>query len=129
MGRKTDVRRDSRPHGPELFSDRDQKKLLEARNGLLQFDEVVRLIAEVETGKRFRLRPSVIQDLQRVAIHEIYTCAGTYRTKPVIIQGTDHQPPPAEEVPRLVEEMCDYVNESWDACTPLHLAAYLMWRV
>jgi Fic family protein len=25
--------------------------------------------------------------------------------------------------------MCDYVNDHWDESTPLHLAAYLMWRL
>lgn len=129
MGRKTDVRRDSHPRSAELFSDRQQKAQLEARNGLLQFDEVVRLIAEVEKGKPFKLRPSTIQDLRRVAIQDIYICAGTYRTGSVSIDGTDHQPPSPSEVPRLVEEMCDYVNDSWERTTPLHLASYLMWRV
>lgn len=101
MGRKTDVRRDSRPQSPELFSDKDQKAELEARNGLLQFDEVIRLVGEVEGGKPFKLRPSTIQSLQRIAIQDIYVCAGTYRTKAVFIHGTDHQPPPAADVPQL----------------------------
>jgi Fic family protein len=25
--------------------------------------------------------------------------------------------------------MCDYVNENWDTATPIHLAAYIMWRL
>lgn len=25
--------------------------------------------------------------------------------------------------------MCDYVNGQWDATTPIHLAAYVMWRL
>ena len=25
--------------------------------------------------------------------------------------------------------MCDYVNDHWDESTPIHLAAYLMWRL
>ena len=129
MSRKTDIRRDSRPQSPELFTDTRQKAELEARNGLLQFDEVVRLISDAERGNKFKLRPSSLQDLQRIAVQDIYICAGNYRTKPVFINGTDHQPPPAPEVPRLVEEMCDYVNESWSASTPLHLASYLMWRI
>lgn len=128
-GRKTDIRRDSRPQSPELFSDAEHKAGLEARNGLLQFDEVVRQISKVEGGAAFKLRPSMVQDLQRIAIHDIYVCAGTYRTKPVLIQGTDHSPPAAAEVPRLVEEMCDYVNDSWNTSTPVRLAAYLMWRI
>jgi Fic family protein len=25
--------------------------------------------------------------------------------------------------------MCDYINDHWDTATPLHLAAYSMWRM
>ncbi len=32
-------------------------------------------------------------------------------------------------VPELVEDMCDYVNANWAARSPVHLAAYLMWRL
>lgn len=28
----------------------------------------------------------------------------------------------------LVEQLCDYVNDNW-SCTPIHLAAYCMWRL
>jgi hypothetical protein len=37
--------------------------------------------------------------------------------------------PPAHLVPSLVEELCDYVNDNWDHCTALHLAAFVMWRL
>ena len=110
MVRKTDIRRDSEPRSHQLFGDEDQKAELEARNGLLQFDEVIRLVGEVEQGASFRLRPSTLSTLHRIAIQDIYSCAGNYRTSPVDIKGTDHQPPLWQDVPRLVEEMCDYVS-------------------
>ncbi len=31
--------------------------------------------------------------------------------------------------PELVEDMCDYVNDHWEISTPIHLAAYVMWRL
>lgn len=99
---------------------------MEARNGLLQFDEVLRLVDDAKNG--FRLKPSTLQKLQRFAIRDIYTCAGNYRTGPVYINGTNHQPPPASDVAERVEEMCEYVNENWGK-SALHLAAYLMWRL
>jgi Fic family protein len=40
-----------------------------------------------------------------------------------------HQPPPAFEVPERVEELCDYVNDKWAEKSPIHLAAYVMWRL
>jgi Fic family protein len=69
-----------------------------------------------------------VTTLQRAAIDGIYRCAGNYRTHGVIIHGTTHVPPSHEEVPALVENMCDYVNDNWDR-TSVHLASYLMWRV
>lgn len=125
--RRTDIQRDSKPASHQLFSSPEEKARLEAQNGLLQFDEVIRLIDKSQKEK-FRLRPSTIQNLQRVAIKDIYTCAGNYRTGPVIICGTTHQPPMPSDVAGLVEEMCDYVTENWDK-SPIYLAAYCMWRV
>ncbi len=92
----------------------------------MQFDEVVRLI-EVN-GQGFVLRPSTLQRLQRLAIQDIYTCAGNYRTGPVYIAGTNHQPPAAQDVPEHVEELCEYVNSHKDR-SALHLAAYVMWKL
>lgn len=122
MERRTDVRRDSKPIGPALFRDPAEKALLEARNGLLQYDLVVKLAHEAIVAKSLKLRPSTTTTLQRAAIDGIYTCAGNYRTGPVSIQGTTHQPPPHTEVPTLVEQMCDYVNDNW-ARTAVHLAS------
>jgi len=124
--RQTDVQRDSRPASHQLYSDADEKALLEAKNGLLQFDEVLKLIEQAKSG--FTLRPSAIQRLQRLAIQGIYTCAGNYRTAPVQIHGTTHRPPDASDVAEHVEAMCDYVNQNWSK-SALHLAAYTMWRV
>jgi Fic family protein len=124
--RRTDIQRDSKPASHQLFTDQDEKAALEARNGLLQFDEVLKLVDQARSG--FKLRPSTVQRLQRLAIQDIYTCAGNYRTGPVCINGTTHQPPPAHEVAEHIEEMCEYVNLNWDR-SPLHLAAYIMWRL
>ncbi len=128
MTRRTDVRRDSKPRGPELFRDAEHKAELEARNGLLQFDEVKRLAEAGIEGPRFKLRPSTSQGLQRLAIEGIYSCAGNYRTGLVTIHGTSHQPPEPALVSGFVEDMCDYVNENWHR-SAIHLASYLMWRV
>ena len=127
MTRRTDIQRDSRPASHQLFSSSAQKADLEATNGLLQFDEVVRLVVESRSG--FQLRPSTISKLQRLAIKDIYTCAGNFRTTPVFIEGTTHEPPEASDVAEHVEELCDYVNQAWAASSALHLAAYVMWKV
>lgn len=45
------------------------------------------------------------------------------------IGNSRHVPPPPNEVPRHVDELCDYVNEHWSEGSALHLAAYVMWRL
>ena len=71
----------------------------------------------------------LLKELQRLAINQIYTCAGTFRDGPVKISGVKHQPPEHTEVPHLVDEMCDYVARAWDSKPAIHIAAYLMWRI
>ena len=124
MERKTNLPRDTRPYY-QLFETPQQKAELEARNGLLQFDEVLRLVDSAAKDP-FRLRPSTIQSLHRIAIQDIYVCAGNYRTSPVKIENTTHQPPPWADISRLVEDLCEYVNNNWEK-SPIHLAAYVMW--
>jgi Fic family protein len=128
--RRTDIRRDSRPASPALFKDPGEKKALESRNGLRQYDEVVRLAEEaIKAHARFPLRPSTLQSLQRFAIEGIYTCAGSLRTDPVYIHGTSHEPPPAADVPALLEQLCDYVNDHWADRSAIHLSSFVMWRL
>lgn len=32
-------------------------------------------------------------------------------------------------MPELVEQLCDYLNDNWTKFSPLHLAAYTLWRM
>jgi len=91
----------------------------------MQYDYVVDLVKQ--SPARFSLTIPIIQELHRLAIHDIYTCAGSFRTVPVIITNCRHQPPPPKEVPKFVEQMCAYVDANWHR-SPIHLAAYLIWR-
>ena len=102
---------------------------LESQNGLKQFDRVVEIIAEATgAGGAFRLRPSLFCELQQIAVEGLEPSPGTFRTGYVGIGGSDHEPPPPGDVPRLVEELCDYVTGNWDADDAVHLGAYVMWR-
>ncbi len=114
----------------QLYDTAEQKADLEARNGLLQFDEVKKLVAA--SRSEFKLTPEVLLQLQYLAIHDIYSCAGKFRTGPVYLLRSDpdptlHQPGPWEEVPGHVEEMCKYVNSNFGK-SAVHLSAYVMWR-
>jgi Fic family protein len=105
-------------------------ELLEAENGLKQFDLAIDVIRHfLEPDRPFALRPSLIQQLQAVAVEGIQAEPGQWRTGPVAIHQSRHQPPPPHLVPFLVAEMCDYVNDHWHERTAFHLAAYVMWRL
>jgi Fic family protein len=122
-------RRDSRALEPELITDPHEKAMAEARNGFRQYDAAIGAIqAALERGV-FRLRPSLILGLQREALAGISSYAGNYRPGGVAIEGSAHEPVGAHLVPELVEDMCDYVNDRWNGSTPIHLAAYVMWRL
>lgn len=114
----------------ELISDPDEKARQEAKNGLRQFDAAIEQIEYSLHPDRqpFKLRPSAMLRLNRVALEGIERYAGVYRPGAVKIGGSKHTPPEACRVPELVEELCDYVNANWDR-TPIHLASYVMWRL
>jgi Fic family protein len=122
-------RRDSRALEPELITDPQAKAAAEARNGFRQYDAAIGAIQSALERGSFKLRPSLILGLQREALAGISSYAGNYRPGGVAIEGSRHEPVGAHLVPELIEDMCDYVNDHWDASTPLHLAAYLMWRL
>lgn len=122
-------RRDSRALEPELITDPQAKAAAEARNGFRQYDAAVSAVQMALDRSAFKLRPSLILGLQREALAGISSYAGNYRPGGVAIEGSAHEPVGAHLVPELVEEMCDYVNEHLEESTPIHLAAYLMWRL
>ncbi|MBV9626842.1 MAG: Fic family protein [Xanthobacteraceae bacterium] len=120
--------RESRAAEPELITDPQLKAEAEAANGLRQYDYAVESVAEVLERQPFKLRASRIVSFQRKALEGISPYAGLTRPGNIEIRGSKHQPPGAHLVLALLEDLCDYVNEHWDA-TPIHLAAYAMWRL
>lgn len=101
----------------------------EARNGLRQFDLARKIIEEALERDDFKLRVSRILELHRAALQGISAYAGNFRPAGVEIQGSKHRPVDAHLVAELVEGMCEYVNENWRTKSPIHLAAYVMWRL
>jgi fido (protein-threonine AMPylation protein) len=107
-----------------------EKASQEALNTLRQYDRMVEIINEaLRSPQRFRLRPSAIQELNRISINNLEAEAGRWRNEPIVIEGSEHQPPPWEEVPKHVDDLCEYVNDNWEVRSPFHLAAYVMWRL
>jgi Fic family protein len=124
-----DEERHSKAFDAELITDPDEKAKKEARNGLKQYDFVVEAIEHwITSGRTFKLRPSLILQLNRIALEGISAYAGNYRPSEIKIEGSRHRPVGAHLVPEKMEELCDYVNENWNK-SAIHLAAYVMWRL
>lgn len=103
---------------------------LEVDNGLRQYDAAMEVVLQfLEPDRPFRLRPSLIRNLQQIAVDGIEDGAGNWRTTQVRIEKSNHQPPEPHLVEGRVLEMCDFVNDNWHEKTPFYLSAYVMWRL
>ena len=125
-----DFDRHSRALDAELISDPEKRAATEALNGLRQFDTVIEIMESyLHQGRTFKLRTSHLLTLHRIALEGISAYAGNYRPSGIKIGGSKHQPVAAYLVPGYIEELCDYVNDNWSSASPVHLAAYVLWRL
>ncbi len=121
--------RKSQPERVELVTDPNEVARIEAENGLRQTKFIEDTIEQnLQAISTFSLRPSLISNLNRLAIQGLSELPGIYRPGGTRITNSNHIPPNPEDVPSLMEEMCDYVNDQWDR-DAWHLASYLMWRL
>jgi Fic family protein len=115
----------------ELIRDPDELARREAENGVRQAAltlEIIRNFVKDEE-RPFRLRQSLIMQLHAVAMEGIHLLAGTFRNGPAEIHGSNHEPPPAVRVADEVADLCDHVNQNWEQKSPIHLSAYVLWRL
>lgn len=129
MSDKPREERQSRALEAEIIQDPLAKAAAESLNGLRQYDRAVQIVLEAVERGSFKLRLSMILSLHREALQGLSSYAGNFRPGAVEILGSRHEPVGAHRVAELVEAMCDYVNEHWADATPIHLAAYVMWRL
>jgi Fic family protein len=122
--------RDSREVGGgqlAVVSD-EERAPREAKNAYEQVRRLEEHITAAVGTDYFRLRPSMLMELNRIAVDGLVSAPGRYRLGAMTIPESHHQPPIPTDVPALVEEMCEYVNDHWEK-PALHLAAYVMWRL
>jgi Fic family protein len=127
----TDDNRIRHSHAEEakVVADELERAKKEAANGLVQAARVREMVMSAIERGAFKLRPSMILELNRCAIEGLDPYAGNWRPASVKISQSKHEPPDGHLVAGLVEEMCDYVNDHWEARTPVHLASFIMWRL
>ncbi len=111
-----------------LYRSEEEKLFLIERNGYRQSE----FVAELAQRSRhdLKLTADLIQALHRLAIQDIYECAGQFRTWQISIIGSKHVPPDGGSVGGLVEILCDYVNSDDPDCKdPTSTAAFLLWKL
>jgi Fic family protein len=127
-----EAERHSRPGKSTPLPERSPEEIaaIEAQNGLRQFDRMIELIDQCTgRGPRFKLRPSTIGELNRLAVQDMVERPGMWRDVSIEITAAAHAPPHHLDVPREIDEMCEYVQSYWGDRTPIHLASYAMWRL
>jgi Fic family protein len=105
-----------------VYSSDAQKVELIERNLIRQHKRVVKLVAEWSGKPQFSCE--VVRDLHRIAMEDIYACAGHFR-KWSVATGT-HRPPKAACVEGLVEDLCERANDENEDL--LRIAAYVLWK-
>lgn len=111
----------------DLICSDEERDLIEAKNSIRLFDKVVDLF-EHSNGV-LSVTPDSIAELQRIAMQGILGSAGTWRTRFVDIQNSNHVPPKHSSVAPLVQEMCEYATDLQISIHCLHVAGFLLWRL
>jgi len=100
---------------------------LVAANGRRQARVVQKLIRQAtRSGAPFCLMPGHVYGLHRIAMQGVITTAGRPRRDGELVIA--HTPPPFDQVPALVEQMCADVAARWNDEGPIDLGAYVLWR-
>lgn len=121
--------RSSEAGEPVLVSDPRLVAQIEAENTLRQFDMAMSELNSWLTSPDYKLKPSKIMQLNRVALQKLSGYAGIFRPSEISITGSDHVPPDSALVPELMEELCEYINDNWRLKSASYLAAYALWKI
>lgn len=97
------------------------KDHLEAKN----HHEAIHFLYDlIEHEKKHTISEQLIRSLQQLIIKDIEDReAGSYRKGSVMISGSSHRPPPAFEVPKLMEELMAWVRKNQKKMHPVEMAA------
>jgi len=103
----------------------------EAENGLKQAALAADIIrTHIKDPERpFRLTQGILLQLHHAALEGLHPLAGTFRNVANEIRGSQHRTAEVWQVADEVAHMCEYVTTQWQTQSPLHLSAYVMWRL
>lgn len=97
------------------------KDHLEAKN----HHEALHFLFElIEHGKKHTVSERLIRSLQQLVVKDLEDNeAGKYRQSNVMITGSKHKPPPAYQVPQLMQEMMEWIKKNINKLHPVELAS------
>ncbi|MCK9378873.1 MAG: Fic family protein [Candidatus Moranbacteria bacterium] len=80
----------------------------------------------VETGRNNTISERFIRSLNQIVMQDIdREWAGKYRNSAVIIGGADHKPPEALEIPKLMQNLINWVGDNKKKLHPVELSGIL----
>lgn len=116
---------DSNLRGPTATQDPEAL----GRGVVRLFELSFSLIEEALKAGKFRIKIKMIANLHKAALEGFDSTAGTLRSHSVSISNSKFNPPMSADLPVLLEEMCDYVNDNWELMSSFYLSAYVLWRL
>ncbi len=119
--------------GLALYESEQEKLSRIAINLSAQYDAIRNTVEG--SGGALNLTPEFIKELHRLAMQDLYVCAGQFRDirriprrSSVRIIGSKHKPPEDDFVQGQVEDLCDRVNSTVKH-NPIGAAAFLLWKL
>ena len=85
-------------------------------------------LSYIEGIAKRELRETDIFTLHQIVMKGLVEDAGRYRTGEVRHRGSEHIPPPAYNVPFLIQEMIEWYNKNPSELVPIELAAVLHYK-
>jgi Fic family protein len=111
------------------FKDAAARLFIKQTNLYRQQERVDQTVMGLPIGRPFHLTEVIIRDLHAIATEDLLTNPGEYRNGHVALTNSNHVPPPPEQVPPMMGDLCDYVLKNWLQKDLVHLAAYVMWSI
>lgn len=108
--------------GKEIIArDRDVQEVINYRNALKFIDSIA---TQIGPGRKYVLTPETILEIHRLTVDKLVSeeAAGQFRIRQVVVKNSQtgqvsYTPPPAAEVPYLVEDLLDWINSDEAADT------------
>jgi len=84
----------------------------------------------VQKGKRNTISETLVRLFHQIVMKDIdKEWAGKYRNSSVIIGGANYNPPEAIEVPKLVEELANWIRKNRNNFPPVEFAALIHYKL